>query len=211
MGERFPYWLRSSSFLRLPSLHNADTNLFFLSLGIATSSPFAMPMSTPTMSPDEMLRAYAKTHTTTSGSVSLANAGSSNRGSSSPSIVAKALLLSLVKGGAPKASHLSKVSNSTQGAEVMSSLHGTGMRVLYGSTHGRSFTCIYIRAVVCTYVQDVSTLTEHEVPQDISHISSPLPKDTWDSSLLESLSTLAIFARVDRIPHSFVYCDKRYI
>ncbi|KAJ7470101.1 hypothetical protein B0H11DRAFT_2237691 [Mycena galericulata] len=100
-----------------------------------------MPMSTPTMSPDEMLRAYAKNHTTTSGSVSPANAGSSNRGSSSPSILAKALPLSLAKGGSSKASHLSKVSplsNSTQGAEVVPSLHGTGMRVLYAQPDAES-------------------------------------------------------------------------
>ncbi|KAJ7470016.1 hypothetical protein B0H11DRAFT_2238164 [Mycena galericulata] len=92
--------------------------------------------------PDHVaLRAYAKTHTTTSGSVSPANAWASNCGSSSPSILAKALPLSLAKGGACKASHLSRsrpLSNSTQGAEVVPTLYGTGMRVLYAQPDAES-------------------------------------------------------------------------
>jgi len=58
------------------------------------SSPFAMPMQPPTMSPDAMLRAYAAKHASTSGTPS-------------------------------------PLSHTTAGAEVVSSIKGTGMRVLY--------------------------------------------------------------------------------
>ncbi|KAJ6600467.1 hypothetical protein DFH09DRAFT_1070259 [Mycena vulgaris] len=112
----------------------------------APASPFAMPMSAPTMSPDAMLRAYAATHTDSSSSSSAS--GSPALSSSPLSTAAKPLALlkhkisslkgagsSILKGGISgkggKPKFVSPLSNSTAGAEVVPTYNGTGMRVLY--------------------------------------------------------------------------------
>ncbi|KAJ7451086.1 hypothetical protein FB451DRAFT_1051600 [Mycena latifolia] len=83
----------------------------------APASPFAMPMSAPTMSPDDMLRAYAATHTATG----------------SPIMATKPLapLGRSITRKTSKPTFVSPLSNSTAGAEVVSTYTGTGMRVLY--------------------------------------------------------------------------------
>ncbi|KAJ6600488.1 hypothetical protein DFH09DRAFT_595930 [Mycena vulgaris] len=112
----------------------------------APASPFAMPMSAPTMSPDAMLRAYAATHTDSSSSSSAS--GSPALSSSPLPTAAKPLALlkhktsslkgagsSILKGGISgkggKPKFVSPLSNSTAGAEVVPTYNGTGMRVLY--------------------------------------------------------------------------------
>ncbi|KAJ7641836.1 hypothetical protein FB45DRAFT_737774 [Roridomyces roridus] len=116
----------------------APTNL---TTGPASSSPFPMPMQQSAMSPDEMLRAYARTQPAAPSS----DSGSSGR--SSPSILSKALPLALKSrtrasthsniGKSPLAK-VSPLSNSSHGAQVVPSLHGTGMRVLYDQGTGAS-------------------------------------------------------------------------
>ncbi|KAJ7076734.1 hypothetical protein B0H15DRAFT_790285, partial [Mycena belliarum] len=90
----------------------------------APASPFSMPMSKPTMSPDEMLRAYATNHTGPS-------APSSGRSSPAPATKPLSVLSRAITRKSSKQHFVSPLSNSTTGAEVVSTISGSGMRVLY--------------------------------------------------------------------------------
>ncbi|KAJ7076241.1 hypothetical protein B0H15DRAFT_805690 [Mycena belliarum] len=90
----------------------------------APASPFAMPMSKPMMSPDAMLRAYATTHTAPT-TASASRAAWPAPGTKPLSVLGRAITRKTSK------QFVSPLSNSTAGAEVVVSIGGTGMRVLY--------------------------------------------------------------------------------